>query len=317
MKTSGFYPKEVLFSLTSNCNLSCAHCDIKHDHKALGKKEAIKFLASCASAGIKRVGFTGGEPFLKLGLMCALSSEAVRLDMRFGRIATNGVWFKNKKELSSTLKRLLSAGYDGDISVSVDAFHRQNVQKCALFIKTATAIWRRHDIVSIIAVKGAKEAQTREKLAKLARILRGRLVGSKRRPVAIKSNDLFIKIYYIELSAIGKAAALKNPWDGRWFKDDLCKGPGNIFFVLPDGKVKPCCGYASDSDMLTIGSIKKDTPSKLIRNARRNQFVSSIFNRGLHYIRRRLEKVGVGFPGRTTNHCFFCDYLMRLPKRYL
>jgi hypothetical protein len=129
-------------------------------------------------------------------------------------------------------------------------------------------------------------------------------------PTAIKNENLFIKVLYIDLSPVGKAAGLKEAWDGRWFRDDLCKGPGNVFFVLPDGKVKPCCGYAADCDMLTIGSITKDSPAQLIRNAQKNSFVASVFSSGLNPIRRRLEEAGIKFPGKTANHCFFCRYLL-------
>jgi len=252
---------------------------------------------------------TGGEPFLALDLMCAISKEAARLGMLFGRIMTNGGWFRTDKELVSALDSLFRAGYDGDLCLSVDAFHQQDLKKCASFIRASAVAWRRHDIVTIAAVKGAKESQTRKRLATLARIMHARLITAKGRPVAIKNREFFIRISYIDLSPIGKAARLKKAWDGKWFKDDLCKGPGNVFFVLPDGTVKPCCGYASDADILTIGSIKRDSPRQMIRNARENQFVSAVFSSGLHPIRRRLEDAGMRFPGKTTNHCFFCYYL--------
>lgn len=317
MNIRGFFPKEILFSLTTKCNLRCAHCDIKQRPKILNKKAALKFLGASFRNGIKRVGFTGGEPFLALGLMCAISQEAARQGMFFGRIMTNGSWFRTDKELAAALYRLFRAGYDGDLCLSVDAFHRQDLKKCSSFIRMTAAIWRRRDIVSIAAVKGAREGRTRERLAKLARLLRGCLVTINGRPAAIKNEDLFIRIFYIDLSPIGKAVGLKKGWDGRWFKDDLCKGPGNVLFVLPDGTVKPCCGYALDADILTIGSIERDSPGQLIHNARQNRFIASIFNSGFHPLRRRLERSGVRFPGRTTNHCFFCYYLTSIVPRPL
>ena len=309
MRTQGFWPKEILFCPTTNCNLRCAHCDIEQLPKVLSKRSAIRFLDACVRIGIKRVGFTGGEPFLAFEFLCEVSKEAARLGMLFSRIMTNGSWFGTKRELVSALNRLFRAGYDGDICLSVDAFHRQDIKKCVSFIRAAAMIWARHDIVSIAAVKGAKEGQTRVRLAKLAQALHGCLIMVNGRPAAIKNKSLFIKIFYIDLSPIGKASRLKNGWNGKWLKDDLCKGPGNVFFVLADGTVKPCCGYASDASILTIGSIKRDSPKQLILNARKNRFIASVFNSGLHPIRRRLEASGVKFPGRTTNHCFFCHYI--------
>src|SRR3989338_6755590 len=90
MKARIFLPKEILFSPTTNCNLLCGHCDIEQRSTRLGKSTALRFLAACADAGIKRVGFTGGEPFLALDLVCAISKEAVRRGMLFSRAMTNG-----------------------------------------------------------------------------------------------------------------------------------------------------------------------------------------------------------------------------------
>lgn len=321
MDTRGFRPKEILFSLTTNCNLRCVHCNTEHTpgvyDGVLDKRAAVKFLGASSRYGIKRVGFTGGEPFLALDLMCALTKEAVKQGMRFNRIMTNGGWFYTGKELLSALNRLFRAGYDGGLCLSVDAFHRQDLNKCASFIRAAAAVWRRRDIISIAAVKGAKEGQTRGRLAKLAKRLRAHLTVIDGRPAIIKNEEIFVKIFYIDLSPVGIAAGLKDAWDGRWFKDDLCKGPGNVFFVLPDGTVRPCCGYAARTDILTIGSILRDSPEELIRNARKNRFISSLFSSGLHPVRRRLERAGIRFPGKTTNHCFFCHYLTSCLPDYL
>lgn len=318
MKKYGFNPDEILFSPTTKCNLNCGHCGIEKHPSSLSIKTASKFIKECAKAKIKRVGFTGGEPFLAPDFLYAITKETVRNEMLFSRIMTNGVWFKSKKHLVTVLKKLFLAGYDGDICLSVDAFHNQNIKKIALFIKTAADIWNRPDIISIVSVKGTKEDKTRKLLRKLSHILNANSSIKFKQGDFIKNNRFFIKIFYIDISPIGKAASLKNPWDGKWFKDDFCKGPGNVFFVQPDGTVKPCCGYSNDSDILTIGSIKRDTPKKLIINAEKNRFVSSIFKSGFHPIRRKLEKSGICFPGKTTNHCFFCYYLMHnIPKSIL
>jgi sulfatase maturation enzyme AslB (radical SAM superfamily) len=316
MITRKFRPDEILFSPTTRCNLRCAHCNSKNYRADLPKKYAIRFLNACADAGIKRVGFSGGEPFLTLDFLCALTKEAIQRKMLFSRIMTNGAWFKTKKELILTLTRLFRAGYDGDICISVDAFHRQDLDKVALFIRAALALWKRPDMISIAAVKGSLDAETRKRLGKLAQLLSARLTKSQHRHF-IKNKDLFIKIFYIGLSPVGKAALLKNPWDGEWFRDDFCKGPGNVFFVLPDGAVKPCCGYGNNNEIFTIGSIKHDTVQKLLRNAQKNRFVAKIFSTGLHPIRRALQRSGIRFPGKTSNHCFFCYYLANNVARSL
>ena len=164
-------------------------------------------------------------------------------------------------------------------------------------------------MISIVYTTG-KDDETKQKLSKLANFLNGRLSGFESDHPYIKSNKFFIKIAKIYLSPIGKAKKIKDPWDGRWFKDDLCKGPGNVFFIEPSGDVKPCCGYASELAELTIGNIEKDSVSGLLKNIRHNLIIYDIFNSGLSRIRERLVKRGIMFPGKTSNNCFFCHYIL-------
>jgi len=78
-----FSPKEILFSPTNDCNLCCSHCLNVKSPKVLSVRSAAKFLRQCRSIGIKRIGFTGGEPFLANEFLCALSRSAVSEEMLF------------------------------------------------------------------------------------------------------------------------------------------------------------------------------------------------------------------------------------------
>jgi len=318
MQKHVFNPKEILFSSTTRCNLRCPHCDIKKYPKSLPIKIAKRFIAACAKIKFKRVGFTGGEPFLDDNFLCAVAKETVKHQLCFSRIMTNGAWFRTKKNLVKTLARLCHAGYDGSFCISVDAFHDQSLHKVATFIHVTRDIWKRPNVVTITSVTGAFEKKTHTRLKKLALLLNARLISLAPGQSVIKNDSLFIRISTIALSPIGKASRLKNPWDGKWFRDDFCKGPGHVFFVLPDATVKPCCGYANDSPELTIGSLKKDSPRRLAANAQKNSFVAKVFSSGLHPLRKTLEKSGISFPGKTTNHCFFCHYLVaNVPRKTL
>ena len=313
-----FSPEEVLFSPSTLCNLNCPHCGIPKSDEVLPQKEARRFLNECCEIGINRVGFTGGEPFLALDFLCGISAAAVKNRMAFGRIMTNAAWHKNNDELRRALLRLKESGYDGEVCISVDAFHRQNVKKISKFFETASAIWNRGDVISIAYTSGQREMETKGMLMKLAKLLKARLTGFGKSHPRIKNKSLFIKIYKIDLSPVGKAGKLKNGWGGRWFQEDRCKGPGNVFFIMPDGDVKPCCGYAHHSKRLTIGNIKRESAKEIASNAMHNAFVFTVFKYGLTKIRKRLEKLGVKFPGKTANHCFFCNYILTaIPKKIL
>jgi hypothetical protein len=295
----GFHPDEVLFSPTTACNLHCAHCDVTRVRRTLPASTARRFLSQSKALGVERIGFTGGEPFLQLDFLCSLSRHAVKLGMLFDRLMTNGVWWRREQDLSAALTRLYRAGFDGEICVSVDAFHRQDVSRVAQFIAWVVEIWDRPDMVSIARVVGARDGETRA-------MIRQALVLARQRVPGIR-----VRLVDVELAAVGRAASIRSPWKARrWFVDDYCQGPGNVFAVFPDGSVKPCCGYANEQPELTLGKMGRDTPQALLQRAQDDPLVRAIFHRGLGSIRKRLERLGVRFPGRTGSHCVFCHYIL-------
>jgi hypothetical protein len=313
-----FHPDEVLFSPTTACNLNCSHCVTGKSEGILSSSLAVKFLRQAKGVRIKKIGFTGGEPFLTLDFLYAVTKEGIRSGLKFDRITTNGVWFRTAARLNNALSGLNRSGYDGSICVSVDAFHKQDPKKLALFIRSAVSVWGRPDMVSIVYTAGAREEETKKKLRQLSRHLKAISPRFNSAHPYIKGKGLFIKIDKIELSPVGKASRLKDPWDGKWFKEDFCKGPGNIFFVMPNGDVKPCCGYATDLKELTIGNIKRDSAAQLVAKARKNKLVRTIFSSGLSAIRKRLIRSGIKFPEKTSNHCYFCHYILtRIPHSTL
>ncbi len=312
-----FAPREVLFASTTECNLNCAHCAVERGAARLPIPAALKFLRSCRKAGVERVGFTGGEPFLDTPFLFAVTEQAVALGFLFGLVTTNGRWFKTAAQLRRTLEEMRERGYDGSFGISVDAFHGESVAKPALFIDTALALWNRPDIARVISVRGARDRETEAILDALAAALKAELVrvGGHR---AIRNDALFVPITTIDLSPVGKAGPLLVPWGRRWFKEDYCQGPGQVLYILPNGDVKPCCGYATDSERLTIGNVHKHTAAEILKIASRNPFVCAVYRDGLTGIRKRLAERGVVFPGATSNECHFCHHLLtKIPRKDL
>ena len=292
----GFEPEEVIFAPTNSCNLTCNHCNVKKTENKLSTKYAIRFLKDCKEYGVEWVGFSGGEPFLMPTFLERVSSAVVEQEMFFDRLMTNGVWFKNQARLKSTLQGLHDSGFDGKICVSVDAFHKQDVKKVAMFIRMVENMWKKDDCVEISSVRGGDDALTKQKLITIAGFLGKKL------------KDL--KVNYIELSAVTEN--IPSGWqDDEWFEDDFCKGPGNVFYVHPDGRVAVCCGYANQENALVVGNIRNDSVDQLIEQANKNKFIDLVYNKGLSTIRKELESKGHEFPGKTKNHCFFCWYVLQ------
>jgi len=311
-----FSPNEILFSLTSRCNLSCKHC-IDHGSTDISLKKALNFLQESTKLTKPKISFTGGEPFLRFTALNSLIKKSLNLDLEFGSITTNGIWFKKKTELISTLTKLYKSKYDGLIYLSVDQFHNQNIKKLACFIKTAIKIFHQPDLISILMVTTYKDNKNILKLKGLAKALNAQL-KVKNHHFLIQNNHLLIRTHQIPLVIPIKLKNIPEPWTNTWFKEDFCKALSNIFFITSKNKVKPCCGYANHAPELTIGDITKSSPKEILNNLKNNRFVYTILNSGLTSIRKRLEKKRWEFPGKTENHCFFCNYLItRVPKSLL
>ena len=304
-----FSPQEILFAPSSACNLDCAHCVVRKDRRRLSPAVAVRFLKSAKAAGLERVGFTGGEPFLDAPFLFAVAAAAARNDLFFDRITTNAAWFRTPAELRRALEKLREAEYDGTFGGSVDAFHEGDLGRVAFFLRTAAGSWDRPDIAQIVAIRGARDRATAARLRDLTRLLGAKIVTRFGRRF-IKAEFLLLPLALIDIVPVGKAAGLVDPWGKTWFKEDYCQGPGHVLYVLPDGSVKPCCGYATDSERLTIGNIHTDTAAAILRKAARNPYVRAVFERGLSRIRRRLSADGIRFPGKTDNHCFFCHHIL-------
>lgn len=311
-KNAGFFPEEIIFAVTEKCNLRCEHCFTKKQNQSLDSKEAVKFLKSCKEfTKIHTVGFSGGEPFLNLDFLEKVISEACKMDFMFGRIMTNGLWWKTEEELNLSLLKIYDAGFDGKIGLSVDSFHNNDIEKTVKFIKTSCRIFSQKDLIEIQSVINPKMPQMdlnmiQEISEKLCAKINSNLdKKSGRGIITVQNDDFFIKVYR-QTQVLNS----ENPdaWKSKkWFYDDFCKGPGNIFYVHSDKKVAPCCGFANENSCLIIGNINDDAKT-ILQNAQKNSFVKICFEKGLSSLTKKVKDK------KTDEICTFCDYVFKNQK---
>lgn len=314
-----FQPVQIIFSPTSRCNLACSHCRVRRGPAELSAAEASAFLERCARGGIERVGFSGGEPFLRSEFLVEVSRTSVSQGLYFDRLMTNGDWFADEGELEETLSALFDSGFDGTFGLSSDSFHGQDPERLAVFLSAVFRIWNRKDCAEILSVRSPDEGPWQASMRVLAERLGGRLVLRDGEPRAIADaaprgeeaaagETLDIPILRFPYSAAGT----EDGWGARrWFREDFCEGPGNVFYVHPDGSVAVCCGFANENPSLIIGNVRDDDYDSLMKSASGNPHVRLCYDKGLDARRRELETSGTRFPGITDDICFFCDYLYR------
>lgn len=287
MKAKHFFnPEEIIFSATDACNLHCPHCFVSRTPDKLDISAVKNFLASCKGTNINKIGFSGGEPFLYMDFLTEITKYAVENDFMFDQIMTNGIWWKNEKDLSEKLNKVYDAGYDGKIGLSWDSFHNQDKEKIKIFVKTVKKIFG-EDSINIQFVKNSDQTDWEEKV------------------------DQFCTEFNLPVYKLEQTFQSENPegWQSKkWFKDDYCEGPGNIFFVHPNGKIAPCCGFANENEKLIIGNINQSF-SEVMQNAENNQFVKTCFEKGLLKLTRKNRKK---LSGKTKDICTACDFLCKI-----
>jgi hypothetical protein len=294
------------------CNLNCPHCCVPIEWPdRLEIAAALRFLEDAHAEGIATLGFTGGEPFLYVEFLHTLCRRAAELGFRFDKVMTNGVWHEDAAHLAGILSGLAKAGFSGKLGLSVDKFHGMHAAKAAEFCRVARKVFGRDNIISL-SYASRRPDQGLEPVRDLAREL-GAVVewsGVLRRYLLV-SPELTMVLNWNHLAPVERAEHFAGAWDGVWFEEDYCEGPGQALIVTPRGEVKPCCGFASDLDQLTIGNIYRDTVAAVIRRARRHPYVGKVFREGLTAIRDEiLARDPDALPGASSNQCYFCWYVL-------
>lgn len=313
-----FAPTELIFAPTSRCNLSCAHCRVRRGPEELDAEAAARFLASCAAAGVERVGFSGGEPFLRPDFLEAVIRASVERGLMFDRLMTNGTWARDDAELRATLRRIFDAGFDGRIGLSWDLWHGQSAAEAASFVRACHEASGRRDSVELAWSRSKRDGDLAARFRELADALGGALALEDGAPAAIvdapgrgpgpdaaDGEALSVPIVLTPYSA----GASENAWtDAEWFVDDFCEGPGQTLYVHPDGSVAPCCGFANENPELILGRMEEGAAALIARAAERPH-VATCYGKGLGRQREEMEATGFRFPGKTADQCFFCDWL--------
>ncbi len=307
-RTRTFRPNYLSFAGTYQCNLTCPHCCVPIEWTdRLDIDVALRFLEDAHDYGIEILGFTGGEPFLYPEFVVGITRRAAALGFHFDKIMTNGVWYRDPAHAESVLAALSAAGFSGKVGLSVDKFHGIHTEKLADFCRIVRRVFNRDNILSL-SYASRHPDQGLEPVHALAESLGAVIEWSDMLcHFLLVSPELTMTLNWNHLAPVERAERFTGGWDGTWFAEDYCEGPGQALIVNPRGEVKPCCGFASDLDQLTIGNIYRDNVEAIVRRARKHPYVGKVFRKGLTAIRDEiLARDSTALPGATSNHCYFC-----------
>lgn len=319
-----FFPTEIIFAPTSQCNLKCQHCYVNRNPVRLETNDAVKFIQSAKQneeCTVEKIGFSGGEPFLHQDFLESVIKESVNQGFMFDKIMTNGVWWKTEKELSESLRRIYDAGFDGKIGLSWDYFHAQEYEKIKTFVKKTLKTFGEEslEIQSVVPYERKDALFVRKddnriikEIKRLARDMNLSVKNytnffSKRGMILLEGKKALIHVYRTPQSF---PCSDGRGWKSRkWFKEDFCANLGQILYIHPDGKIAPCCGFANEDKKLIIGNIRQ-TYDEVVLNAEVNPMIKLCFETGLLSLAEKLERNGK-LSRKTDDNCTFCDYVCK------
>lgn len=255
----------LLFCLSYRCNLRCDVCSVGdrlESPDVIGLQEAIRIADECHDLGYtRRVGFTGGEPFLQYKNVLAITEHVYG---RYGwesNATTNCTWATTDRVAQKRLAPLAARGLSW-LLISIDDSHlRQTSESCVHnAIRAARQLGIRCQVQTVVTNGSRKADDFRRGLEEFA------------------SDD---GIEWKDSRCVPMGFAADLPASAMPLTPGVLMGGCTLFkfiAVLPNGDVGLCCSYFPDE--LIVGNVRRETVAEILARAERNPVCNAVFTWG-------------------------------------
>ena len=247
------------------CNLFCAHCIFRcgpNDHRTMGVHRAKGFIEQAGEAGIRKIVFTGGEPFIHPRELRTLIRHSSAQGMTSALI-TNAAWASSGTEAKGCLADLKEMGLES-ITLSTDRYHLLEVPLENL--RNALDASREIGLRAGVKISRLRNDPVAEGLYR-----------------SLKSN--LVRVLVQEISPLGRATTLRSAV--RLEPSMSFTGPGCLTppVLLPDGNLLTCCNLPAQDMKQTdypfvLGSVEKESLRSLLDKRSRDPVLTVLRSRG-------------------------------------
>lgn len=281
--------RNLAIFITNKCTAECEICSLRCSPKGkdiLDVNRLKKILNSCKSTKIKRVTFTGGEPFIYMDNLFSLIKHCTEIGLS-SSVMTNGFWAEDALTTKNIVKNLKKHGLKS-MGISYDNHHKKFIppRNINLILKAAYE----YGLPTLIMVTRMMDDDL------------GDVINS------LSSDNPNIKLV---INACQPVGAAKENYDKSKFsttidlKDKLYCPYGNTMSIFSNGLIFPCCSHYVFDTSLNIGNyINTDIP-QAIESIKKNTDISSLIYYGLNSI---LDKDVINEPlNRFACECEICS----------
>jgi organic radical activating enzyme len=120
--------RKIAFGYSTRCNVKCEHCvaaDAVTDSAKMELEQARTIITDMATAHVKGISFTAGEPLLYLEDICKLLSLCTQKGI-YSRVVTNSFWAKTPEDADRTVGMLKENGLC-QLRLSSSRWHQKNI----------------------------------------------------------------------------------------------------------------------------------------------------------------------------------------------
>ena len=122
--------RKIAFGYSTRCNVACGHCVAVEGHDGYQKMDLARaktIISEMATAHIKGISFTAGEPLIYLNDMMDLLGVCKKNGI-YSRIVTNGFWAKSIDCAEEVVSALKTAGLS-QLRISYSRWHQDHIDR--------------------------------------------------------------------------------------------------------------------------------------------------------------------------------------------
>lgn len=301
-------PFRVGLLLTERCDIACAHCWLGPSSNGadMTLDEAKGYIDQASSIpSVEWISFTGGEPFLLLGLLNELVGYASAKGLRT-ECVTNCSWAETPAKTEESLKSLRASGLDV-VNISADDFHQEfvpfeNVRNC---FEAAKSLGLKTVIMSAAQAGGA---------LRLAEII-NRLGSDEIGTLGDEKSTKGLSAIAVETGFIPVGRGAQLPRDKWMIGESQTEGPCRLVLrdigIDPGGELLACCSAASFLARGRLGSVDETGIQQLLDDAGERPLFKILSEQGPSSL---ADSLGIPWRDGFVSRCHLCYEVLKDPR---